>query len=240
MGQLKRYFFTEVDSTQTVLRAWAEAGAPSGTLVWAHHQRAGYGRRGRAWLASPGESLTFSLLWRDFVSPTTLLARVALALHETIQPYLYQPTFLKWPNDLWSAPQPLGKLAGILGETKWEGSHFRYALIGVGLNVYQKHFPPGLRAVSLAQVGEPPPMLETLLDSFEQAFLRWIGAPDETVQIAFLQHAWKEGHLHISGKDLPATLIAWEGDYLHFETPAGKYSLSTTQATEEWKPTLSA
>lgn len=239
MGYLKRYFFSEVDSTQTLLRAWAEAGAPSGTLVWAHTQRAGYGRKGTAWYASPGESLTFSLLWRERFSPATLLVRVALALYDALAPYLCHSVFLKWPNDLWSAPDPLGKLAGILGETKWEGAQPQYALIGVGLNVYQTQFPPGLCAVSLAQIGVPPPSMEHLLDRFEPAFLRWMEAPEENVKATFLHLAWREGRLCGEGGNVPATLVAWEGDWLYFETPKGGCILSTVQATEQWKPTLS-
>src|SRR5207249_7100178 len=54
--------FDEVDSTQETLRELARSGAPEGTVVVAEHQRAGRGRRGRAWNDRPGESLLFSVL----------------------------------------------------------------------------------------------------------------------------------------------------------------------------------
>ena len=66
------------DSTNAVLLARAEAGAPSGTVVIATEQTAGRGRRGRSWFASPGDSLAFSLLWR--FAPGTAPAGLSLAI----------------------------------------------------------------------------------------------------------------------------------------------------------------
>src|SRR5207249_3989562 len=51
-----------VDSTSACLMNRAEA--PAGTVLAAEAQRRGRGRLGRAWHSAPGESLTFSLLWR--------------------------------------------------------------------------------------------------------------------------------------------------------------------------------
>jgi BirA family biotin operon repressor/biotin-[acetyl-CoA-carboxylase] ligase len=53
------------DSTNAVLlEPHRDRCAPSGTVIIAEQQTAGRGRRGRQWFASPGDSLTFSLLWR--------------------------------------------------------------------------------------------------------------------------------------------------------------------------------
>ncbi len=80
LGPLARRFDIDVldrcDSTNAVLLARAEAGAPSGTVVIANEQTAGRGRRGRSWFASPGDSLTFSLLWR-FAPGTAVMMRCA-------------------------------------------------------------------------------------------------------------------------------------------------------------------
>ncbi|NJD34779.1 MAG: hypothetical protein FIA96_08105, partial [Betaproteobacteria bacterium] len=66
------------DSTNAVLLARADAGAPSGTVVIATEQTAGRGRRGRSWVASPGDSLSFSLRWR--FAPGTAPAGLSLAV----------------------------------------------------------------------------------------------------------------------------------------------------------------
>ncbi|MDP2135242.1 MAG: bifunctional biotin--[acetyl-CoA-carboxylase] synthetase/biotin operon repressor, partial [Sulfuritalea sp.] len=56
LGSTARRFDIDVlpscDSTNAVLLARAEAGAPSGTVVVAEEQTAGRGRRGRSWFAS--------------------------------------------------------------------------------------------------------------------------------------------------------------------------------------------
>jgi len=47
-----------VDSTNSVARTLAEAGAEDGTLVWAREQTAGRGRLGRHWASPPGQFST--------------------------------------------------------------------------------------------------------------------------------------------------------------------------------------
>lgn len=130
LGKPYRYL-GRVGSTQDVLRAWAEAGAPEGALVLAEVQERGRGRRGRPWESRPGESLTFSLLLRPALplSALSLLPLLAgLALFEAVG-----VGGLKWPNDLLT---PDGrKLAGVLLEAKAEGEEVAYALLGVGVNV---------------------------------------------------------------------------------------------------------
>ncbi len=130
LGRPYRYL-GRVGSTQDVLRAWAEAGAPEGALVLAEVQERGRGRRGRPWESRPGDSLTFSLLLRPALplSTLSLLPLLAgLALFEAVG-----LGGLKWPNDL-LAPDGR-KLGGILLEAKAEGEEVAYALLGVGVNV---------------------------------------------------------------------------------------------------------
>lgn len=237
----QRHFLRRVDSTQSYLREWAlRSPLPSGTLVWAYEQYAGYGRRGTRWYASPGESLSFSFLIRSPESPSLLLARVALATYDAIRRYTRAPLVLKWPNDLWSS-QPLGKLAGILGEIRWEGEKPVYAIIGVGINVYQKGFPDGLQATSLMLLGGAPPSLEVLLDAFEEALAYWYAAKAAIVRETFVERAWRVGILYPTTEAIPATLIEWDAhDHLHLATPRGCHVLSAAHATELWKPLLSA
>lgn len=130
LGRPYRYL-GRVGSTQDVLKAWAEEGAPEGALVLAEVQERGRGRRGRPWQSRLGDSLTFSLLLRPSLplSALGLLPLLAgLALWEAVG-----VGGLKWPNDLLS---PEGrKLAGVLLEAKVEGEEVAYALLGVGVNV---------------------------------------------------------------------------------------------------------
>ncbi len=135
------------DSTNAVLLARAEAGAPSGTVVIAAQQTAGRGRRGRIWFASPGDSLAFSLLWR--FAPGTAPAGLSLAIGVAVARALAKvpagthsagagDTALKWPNDILRDGRKLG---GILVELLPGAPHA--AVIGIGINL---HLPAGMPA----------------------------------------------------------------------------------------------
>lgn len=140
------------DSTNTALlervRSESRSGAPQAygrrahdmqpCLLVAEHQTHGRGRMGRAWLSSPGSSLTFSLALS--LQPgdwSGLSLAVGCAIAEALEPSASlaagaKPRLtLKWPNDLWLDERKLG---GILIETVPAGDR-RIAVIGVGLNI---------------------------------------------------------------------------------------------------------
>lgn len=110
-------------------------------LLVAEHQTHGRGRQGRAWQASAGASLTFSLslpLAPHDWSGLSLAVGVALAdALEPPEPGGPAPRLqLKWPNDLWlvDAPGQGRKLGGVLIETVAVGER-RMVVVGVGLNI---------------------------------------------------------------------------------------------------------
>jgi BirA family transcriptional regulator, biotin operon repressor / biotin---[acetyl-CoA-carboxylase] ligase len=137
-----------LESTNTELLERARAGDAPGPrgrrlddtlpcLLVAEHQTHGRGRHGRDWVASPGASLTFSLLLRLApVSWSGLSLAVGCAIADALDPGPVPRIGLKWPNDLWLIDRPGRgrKLGGILIETVNIGPH-RMAVVGVGLNV---------------------------------------------------------------------------------------------------------
>ncbi|MDK9704230.1 MAG: biotin--[acetyl-CoA-carboxylase] ligase [Sulfuritalea sp.] len=136
------------DSTNAVLLARAESGAPSGTVVIAEEQTAGRGRRGRTWFASPGDSLTFSLLWRfaPGTAPAGLSLTVGVAVARALQRVDAGGTALKWPNDILRDGRKLG---GILVELVPGAPHA--AVIGIGINLrLPAGMPEDVRAASAA------------------------------------------------------------------------------------------
>jgi BirA family biotin operon repressor/biotin-[acetyl-CoA-carboxylase] ligase len=152
LGPLARRFDVDVldtcASTNAELLARAEAGAASGTVLVANEQTAGRGRRGRSWIASPGDSLTFSLLWRfaPGTAPAGLSLAVGLAVARALQKVGAGDTALKWPNDILRNRRKLG---GILIELVPGAPHA--AVIGIGLNLHlPAAMPAELRAVSAA------------------------------------------------------------------------------------------
>ncbi|MEK6593483.1 MAG: biotin--[acetyl-CoA-carboxylase] ligase [Pseudomonadota bacterium] len=125
----------EAASTNTLLVARAQAGAPGGTAIAAEWQTAGRGRMGREWHAGIGGALTFSLLWRfsqgaGFLSGLSLA--VGVAVMRALKTLGAGDAGLKWPNDVvWRG----GKLAGILIEMQGDMLGPSAAVIGIGVNV---------------------------------------------------------------------------------------------------------
>jgi BirA family biotin operon repressor/biotin-[acetyl-CoA-carboxylase] ligase len=120
-----------------------ENRASEGCTVITDDQFAGRGQRGNQWLAAPGENLTLSIVWlptfleasRQFM----LSQAVALGVHDWASALL-QPSDklrVKWPNDLYFGTQKFG---GILIENSLSGSKIQSSIVGVGLNVNQRHF----------------------------------------------------------------------------------------------------
>lgn len=160
LGGLASAFEVEVadtiESTNSALLVRAGQGAPGGLVLATEQQRAGRGRRGRAWRSQIGHALTFSLLWR-FARGARELAglslAVGLALARALRAMGAAQAGLKWPNDLLL---PGGKLAGILIEMQGDVLGPSAAVIGIGVNVRADP------AVSAA-VDQPVADLETAL-----------------------------------------------------------------------------
>ncbi|SIT71784.1 MULTISPECIES: biotin--[acetyl-CoA-carboxylase] ligase [Burkholderiaceae] len=104
----------------------------------AYSQTAGRGRRGRPWLATPGNALLFSLGYLMPRAPARL-AGLSLALGAMIVDGLRTLPLddsgrlsLKWPNDILLDG---AKLAGVLVETVWSTRDATALVVGVGLNI---------------------------------------------------------------------------------------------------------
>lgn len=166
-------------STQDLARGLAREGLPA--IVLARHQTAARGRLGRPWFDAPGMGVACSIaLSRDSVDLDELPARVGVAACLAIESFAPRADpALKWPNDVvvgraGDSPQVpgLGKLAGVLVEVKED-----LAIVGVGINVLQREFPPQIArsSASLAMLGvevQPIDACEALLRAFA-AVLGW-------------------------------------------------------------------
>jgi BirA family transcriptional regulator, biotin operon repressor / biotin---[acetyl-CoA-carboxylase] ligase len=133
--------FRQVDSTNTVARELAAAGAPHGTVVTAAEQTAGRGRQGRSWTAPPDSALLYSAVVRP-IEPRHAVLPLAVALAVCEAAELLRPGVgckVKWPNDIHLDGR---KLAGILIEARPQDG---WAVLGVGLNLTIEEFPDELR-----------------------------------------------------------------------------------------------
>nr|MBL8411282.1 biotin--[acetyl-CoA-carboxylase] ligase [Dechloromonas sp.] len=155
----------ECDSTSSELARRAERGAPAGSVIVADRQTAGRGRRGRAWLSAPADSLTFSLLWRFEGSPARLSGlslAVGVALARGLRRLGIAGAGLKWPNDvLLRLGDAHGKLAGILVELSSDRRGTQ-AIIGIGINLRPPNGDLAQAVAGLSQAASLPERHELL------------------------------------------------------------------------------
>ena len=125
----------QIESTSSELMRRVQRRDVHGVALAAEWQTAGRGRRGRAWTAIAGGSLTFSLGWK-FEQGAGFLAGLSLAVGVAVVRALESQGFkdvaLKWPNDLIHRHLKVG---GILIELNGDALGPTTTVIGVGLNV---------------------------------------------------------------------------------------------------------
>lgn len=125
----------QIESTSSELMRRAQRRDVHGVALAAEWQSAGRGRRGRAWTAIAGGSLTFSLGWK-FEQGAGFLAGLSLAVGVAVVRALeaegFKDVALKWPNDLIHRHLKIG---GILIELNGDALGPTTTVIGVGLNV---------------------------------------------------------------------------------------------------------
>jgi BirA family transcriptional regulator, biotin operon repressor / biotin---[acetyl-CoA-carboxylase] ligase len=151
-------FFTildTVDSTNNYAMARIEDGLAKNGMAWfANEQTAGKGQRGKGWSSEKGKNIAMSLVLSpgqlQLNSRFHLSAAVALACFEFLSGYIDGETKIKWPNDLFWRDRKAG---GILIENKMQGQTWKWAVVGIGINVNQTFFDKTLNnAVSLKQI----------------------------------------------------------------------------------------
>jgi BirA family biotin operon repressor/biotin-[acetyl-CoA-carboxylase] ligase len=142
-------WFESVDSTMIRAAELAREGCPHGTIVGADEQTAGVGRQGRSWHSKKGEGLYVSMVLRLPVEaralPLIMLA-LGLAAQEAIVQTASLAPDLRWPNDVLIRGR---KCAGILAQLEGDA-----IIAGIGINVSQTSFPPGLATPATSLLGE--------------------------------------------------------------------------------------
>lgn len=193
----------ECDSTNARLLALAEAGAPSGSVIAALSQTAGRGRRGRSWFSAPGDSLTFSLLWR--LPPDTPLSGLSLAVGVALARALEDSGIagvsLKWPNDVLLNER---KLAGVLIELV-PGARPAAAVIGIGLNLRRpRGMPDDLCRTAAALIDAAAPLSATgellarLLTALHAALSSFAGSGFSPFREEWqVRHAFNDRTVHL-------------------------------------------
>lgn len=145
-------FVPECHSTNDLaLQLCQQSQVTDGTLIITSNQTKGRGQRGNSWLSSPGLNLTFSLIFRPMFLAISnqfyLNIFTSLAVHDYLRARTNATVAVKWPNDVLIDGQ---KISGILVENQIQGSHFQSIVAGIGVNINEQNFSPGVNATSLA------------------------------------------------------------------------------------------
>ncbi len=234
----KLHFSAVTGSTNTDATEAARSGAPHGSVYFADEQRAGRGRGRHAWHSVAGQGLYVSVLLRPAMAavhlPLLPLA-AGLAAAAAIREASGLKVDLRWPNDLLLGERKCG---GILAESKTEGAAVAFAVVGIGINVHQREFDPGLAtpATSLDNEAgrrvERQALLAALLKSLEREAL---GLEDEARLRAIparVEQAstWMRGRqVVVHGPQACAGVTDGLDEYgfLRVRTPAGVVTVQT-------------
>jgi len=199
------FVYRQLGSTQD--QAARLSDRDRGAIIVAERQTGGRGRLGRAWIAPPGDCLTFSMLLP--ASASSRVASVAVAVAEGIEAAAgpAPPAVrIKWPNDLLIQGK---KVAGLLIERQGDRE-----IVGIGINVTSDRptleRTPALReATSLfvhdAAPVDPLALLETVIHRMDV----WLARPQEAAEqwrrrSVTLGRSWR---FHCEGRPLTGRAI---------------------------------
>ncbi|MEP7238357.1 MAG: biotin--[acetyl-CoA-carboxylase] ligase [Ferruginibacter sp.] len=151
-------FFTildTVDSTNNYAIGRVQDGLAKHGMAWfSKEQTAGKGQRGKSWATGKGQNIAMSVVLEpeklQIANQFQLSAVVAISCFEFFSGYTAGETKIKWPNDLFWRDRKAG---GILIENKFQGKAWKWAVVGIGININQAKFDDfAAEPVSLKQI----------------------------------------------------------------------------------------
>lgn len=178
----------QVESTNNYATGLLHAGlAQSGTAVFAHHQTKGKGQRNKAWHGESRKNIALSVILETIPLPFSqsflLGMATAIGVHNFFSAYAGTETKIKWPNDLYWRDRKAG---GILIENIVQGSEWKAAVVGIGININQMQFDElKTKAVSLKQITgneyEPVLLAKELCNQLTKAYELLEGSSSEII-----------------------------------------------------------
>ena len=136
-----------VTSTNDVCKERAAAGEKGNYVLISKEQTMGKGRLGRTWESEKGAGIYMSILERPdiHISMVPKLSLImGLAARKAIEEVTGLQVTVKWPNDIVISGK---KISGILCEMglKNDNKDVDFAVIGIGINLYQEGFGEELK-----------------------------------------------------------------------------------------------
>ena len=187
--------YDRLGSTNDEAKRLARTGAAAWTIVTAREQTAGRGRRGRSWIAIPG-NLFMTVILRPDCTPQTAAQLgfvAALAVGEAVRAVVPAEASVrfKWPNDVLLDG---AKVSGILLESETtEWGALDWLIVGIGVNVVGHPTVGAYRTTSLlaaaAREVDAPAMLQRIAAALHSGVEAWHRYGFGTVRAAWLRHA---------------------------------------------------
>ena len=183
MGKRVVYMPSCHSTNEVAIDLLKKGSIEEGTIVITDHQTTGRGQQGNRWEAEEGKNITCSLILKPKTLPITdqfvLNIITSLGVADMVEEILSLETKVKWPNDVYCSGK---KISGILINNTIKGSLMESAIIGIGLNVNQRHFDyDGASSISLLSGNttyDLPKILESLILSIEKRYLQWKNKDD--------------------------------------------------------------
>lgn len=174
MATFETIHLMETDSTN---RWAADHDDGRDLVVWTDFQTAGRGCDTNTWESERDMNLLFSVLCHPRHVALTrqylLTVAMALAVKQVMDTHTpEEPLTVKWPNDIYWRDYKLG---GILAECVLSAGRMKRCIIGVGLNLNQRHFlSDAPNPVSMTQICGETLSRETVLQSIMDSFAYYL------------------------------------------------------------------
>lgn len=128
--------------------------AKHGSAYFTTNQTAGKGQRGKHWISEEGKNIAVSIVLSPHQLKISeqfyLSAAVSLGCYDFFSKYAGDETSIKWSNDIYWRDRKAG---GILIESILSGADWKWAVVGIGININQTKFSSRLKnPVSLKQI----------------------------------------------------------------------------------------
>lgn len=195
-----------VDSTNNYAMGCINASLAKHGMAWfARNQTKGKGQRGKSWNSQRDMNLTMSIIVEPALLELTnqfhLSAAVAVSCFEFFNSYAGDATKIKWPNDLYWRDRKAG---GILIENLLKGKTWKWAVVGIGININQIKFAAEIQnPVSLKQItGKNFDTITLAKELYELLMqnLEKLGKADSVIE-KYNEHLYKLNHLVNFKKD---------------------------------------
>lgn len=145
----------QTESTNNYAMQHIQSGmAQPGSVWFTLNQTKGKGQRGKVWNSENGKNLAYTAIFNpdalfNIHKAFILSATVAIACCKCINEFVANDALIKWPNDIYWNDR---KAAGILIENIIVNEHWKWVVIGIGVNVNQTEFKYLPNPVSLKQI----------------------------------------------------------------------------------------